>query len=84
MDILVNDERVVTREVTSGPSASLEPLLLHLKTGGNSLVFVSHAPAIHTSTDSPAVALMVRNLLIAGAGCVVAECMAAAARDLVA
>jgi hypothetical protein len=27
MDILVNDERVVTREVTSGPSASLPPLI---------------------------------------------------------
>jgi hypothetical protein len=67
MDILVNDERVVTREVTSGPSASLEPLLLHLKTGGNSLVFVSHAPAIQTATDSLAVALMLRNLLIASA-----------------
>jgi hypothetical protein len=67
VDILVNDERVVTREITWGPFVSFEPFRLHLKMGENNLVFVSHAVAIRTSTDSPAVTLMVRNLLIASA-----------------
>jgi hypothetical protein len=66
-DILVNDRRAMTREISWGPFVSFEPFRLHLKMGGNNLVFVSHAPAIHTSTDSPAVALMVRILLIASA-----------------
>jgi hypothetical protein len=67
VDILVNDERAMTREISWEPFVSFEPFRLHLKMGGNNLVFVSHASAIYTSTDSPVVALMVRNLLIPGA-----------------
>jgi hypothetical protein len=63
VDILLNGEKLIALDVTwsgfGGPSGSLP---LRLKAGENIIEFVSHNPAITTSTDSRPLAIAVKDL----------------------
>jgi hypothetical protein len=65
VDVLVNGEKVATWQISWDRFKAFEPVILHLKRGENGIVFVSHNPATHISTDSRPLALAVSNLRMA-------------------